>query len=361
MVAVLLISALVPHRLPETAFHHRFFDTGLLLCDTVLLCMAIFLNRDVPWDLYLLYFFVVFLAAMGESMAKVALGSIIICLVYIALLLQQGRGLTELSGVMFIRIPFLFGVSILYGFLAENAKRERRRVAMVEERESLRMDLVTALAHDIQSPLGIIMGYASLMEETDGQGKERGEAKVWARIQECARRIADLVTGFIEAGKAEKGKLKMKMRPVQVNQLLREAARQLEPDIQRKELKLKLELDKRLPDVLGDDAQLERVFWNLIGNAIKFTRNRDEITVSSRRDNGCVCVDIQDTGIGIPEEDLQLVFSQFRRSKGTREIEGSGLGLFIARTIVEAHKGTVRAKSGEGKGSTFTVHLPIGS
>lgn len=149
--------------------------------------------------------------------------------------------------------------------------------------------------------------------------------------------------------------------PVQVNRLLREAVQQQQAQVQKKGLTMELELDERLPNVRGDKGQIDRVFWNLIGNAIKFTRNGGKVKVSSRFDDGQVCVSVQDTGVGISQEELPLLFSQFKRLKGSEKIEGTGLGLFIVKTIVEAHKGTVWAESVEGKGATFTVHLPIQS
>ena len=135
--------------------------------------------------------------------------------------------------------------------------------------------------------------------------------------------------------------------------------RQQQSDLQKKGLTLELQLDEKLPEVLADEAQLDRVFWNLIGNAIKFTPAGGKITATSRRDDGHVRVSIQDTGRGIPKEELPLLFSQFRRLKSSAGIEGTGLGLFIVKTIVEAHKGTVQAESEGGQGSTFIVRLPI--
>jgi len=146
---------------------------------------------------------------------------------------------------------------------------------------------------------------------------------------------------------------------VQVNRLLAEAAQAQEPEAHRKKLSMELHLDEEIPEVPGDEVQLDRVFWNLIGNAIKFTRTGGKVTVSSKLEDGHVCVAVKDTGVGVSDEEIPLLFSQFRRLKGSERIEGTGLGLFIVKTIVEAHKGTVRAESEEGQGSTFLVHLPI--
>jgi signal transduction histidine kinase len=360
LVAVLLASALVLYRLPDGAFRHRWFDGVLLVTDTVLISASIYMNRESPWDLFLFYFFILFLAAVGANMLRIVLGSVVISLVYVGLLLQEGKGFAQIGSELFIRIPFLFGVSILYGYLSESANRQRERAETAEQRERLKMDFVASLAHDIKNPLAVIMLYAeSMMEQFVGRSDGKTYLESLERIQENGRRIVNLVTGFLDASKAEAGKLEIVSRPVPVNRLLREVARQQEGDLEKKKLTLELKLDEKLPDISGDEAQLDRVFWNLIGNAIKFTPNGGTVTISSRRDDGYLCVEIQDTGIGIPKDEIPLLFSQFKRSKRAAKIEGTGLGLFIVKTIVEAHKGTIQVESGDGQGSIFRLRIPI--
>jgi signal transduction histidine kinase len=222
------------------------------------------------------------------------------------------------------------------------------------------MDLVAALAHDIKSPLGIIMGYAErLTDQLSGDGANAEKIEALGRIQDNAQRIVNLVTGFLEASKAEAGKLEIAHRPVAMNALLEQVGRQLEPDIRKKNLALEFKLEDRLPELIGDNAQLERVFWNLLGNAIKFTPAGGKVIVTSMRQNGSVAVSIRDTGIGIQPEDLPLLFTQFRRLNSAAKIDGTGLGLFIVKTIVEAHRGTVQVESPRGGGSNFTVRIPF--
>lgn len=362
LVILLLATIFTLDHLPQKAFQHRFFDASLLLMDTALLSAAIYVNRDASWDLFLFYFFILFLAAVGESMLRIVFGSVIVSLIYIALFLQQGKALAEIGPELFVRIPFLFGVSILYGYLAESANRERRRAETAEQRERLKMDLVSSLAHDIKNPLGLIMGYAEIVMETMGEHPEEKEkSELLGRIHTNARRIVGLVTGFLDASKAEAGKLEISQLPISVNRLLEEAARQQESDIRKGKLKLELNLDDQLPDVPGDETQLDRAFWNLFSNAIKFTPAGGTITVTSKRDDRYVSVSFQDTGVGIPEKQLPLLFSQFQRLEGSERVEGTGLGLFIVKTIIDAHHGKIQVKSTPGQGSTFTVLLPIRS
>lgn len=360
LILIFFASSLILQRLPEATFYHRFFDTGLALLDTLLISASIYTNRSVPWDLFLFYFFILFLAAIGESMVRIVIGSVLISAIYVVFLVQQGKGLAQMGPDLLIRIPFLFGAAILYGYLSENAKKEKARAETAEQRERLKMDLVVALAHDIKSPLGVIMGYSQLMIDQLGAASGGiGNVENLERIQDNAQRIVNLVTGFLEASRAEAGKLEIVHRPVAVNGLLRQVARNHGSDLAKKELTLELKLEENLPEVLGDEAQLDRVFWNLLGNAIKFTPAGGKISVSSRLEDGQVSVAIRDTGIGIPHEELPILFSQFRRLKGAAKIEGTGLGLFIVKTIAEAHKGSVQAESLDGQGSTFTVRIPV--
>lgn len=360
LIILFLASTLILQRLPKSIFEHRYFDIALLISDTMLISASIYMNRDIPWDLFLFYFFILFLAAIGENMVRIVLGSVVISLVYLGLLFQQGRGFAQIGPELFIRIPFLFGASILYGYLSENAKKAKSRADSAEEKERLKMDLVSALAHDIKNPLGIIMGYAETMaDKFEGRSEQKDNLEILDRIQESAQRIVNLVTGFLEASKAEAGKLSVQKQPVQINSLIREVAQQQMGDLRKKNISLDIKLDESIPMILGDLAQLDRVLWNLVGNAIKFTPAGGKITLSSLQDNGYVSIAVKDTGIGIPQEELPLLFSQFRRLKGSAKIEGTGLGLFIVKTIIEAHKGTVQADSMDGQGSTFTIRVPI--
>lgn len=362
LVAVLLLSGLVLYRVPAELFQHQYFDTGLLLVDTLLISSAIYMNRTLPWDLFLIYFFILLLAAIGTTMLGIVLGSALASLVYLGFLLQQGAGVSQIGSQLIVRIPFLFGVSVLYGYLSEQANREKKRAELAEERERTKMNLVSSLAHDIKDPLGIMMGCAeALMEVLEKRNGEKEHLDLLERIQTSGQRIVNFVTGFLDASKAETGKLELARRPVCFKTLLKDVVRQQESELQRKHLRVELNLDEPLPEVMGDASQLDRVFWNLIGNAIKFTPTGGKISVCCKRENEHILVAVQDTGIGIPREELPLLFTQFKRLSGAAKTEGTGLGLFIVKTIVEAHKGSIRVESVDGHSSTFIVRIPIGS
>jgi two-component system, OmpR family, phosphate regulon sensor histidine kinase PhoR len=129
--------------------------------------------------------------------------------------------------------------------------------------------------------------------------------------------------------------------------------------LQSNALTVDLKLDPNLPEILGDAAQLERVFWNLMSNAIKFTAAKGRITISTEAMRDQVCVKVSDTGIGISKDEAPLLFSEFRRLKGAGTTEGSGLGLYIVKNIVKGHGGTVDVESELGVGATFILHFPV--
>ena len=165
--------------------------------------------------------------------------------------------------------------------------------------------------------------------------------------------------GFLDASKAEGGESQQLATSVALNAIITEVARQQTVDLWSNDLTVDLRLDPNLPEISGDAAQLERVFWNLMSNAIKFTAANGKITISTEAVRDQVCVKESDTGIGISKDEMPLLFSEFRRLKGASTTEGSGLGLDIVKNIVKGHGGTVDVESELGAGATFLLHFPI--
>jgi len=358
LIAALMISVVVLYRLPHPAFEHRRFAPALAIVDTVLISAAIWTNREGPWDLFLVFYFCLFISASGESLIKIVVGCLLVAVLSISINPFSDKSFLQIDPDLLFRIPFLFGVSILYGYLAEQTRKERTRAEKAEDTERIKRQLVSALAHDIKNPLGVIMGYAEALHESlEGPGA-KDKLDMLGRIQDNGQRIVKLVTGFLEASKAEAGIINLEPKPVDLNLLLREAGQQQMALLRQKEISLQVDLKAGLPEILGDDLQLDRAFWNLVGNAIKFTPKQGVVKLRSWVENGKICASVSDTGMGISKDELPMLFTEFRRLKGSANVEGTGLGLFIVKTIVEAHGGTVEAQSDVGKGTTFTVRLP---
>lgn len=240
------------------------------------------------------------------------------------------------------------------GELAAHFNRMAETLQHVEER---RRDLIADVAHELRTPLASIAGYMEGMLD----GVIPAEAEAFHRVHREAERLQRLVGDLQELSRAEAGQLPLHLRRVDVRALIDAAAARLRPQFDENEVELALEIRAGLPPVLVDPDRIGQVLTNLLGNALQYTPAGGQVRVRARRENGGVAIAVTDTGIGIPVEHLPHVFDRFYRvdRSRARASGGSGIGLTIARHLVEAHGGSIRAESaGPGRGSTFTVVLP---
>jgi signal transduction histidine kinase len=145
-----------------------------------------------------------------------------------------------------------------------------------------------------------------------------------------------------------------------LNELLREVANQHRLEAQRCGVEIRLHLDPSLPPLVGDPLALERVFSNLVHNGLKFTPAGGRVEIRSRHDDGLLIVAVSDTGAGIAAAELSHLFQRYRQTDSGRTKPGTGMGLFIVKSLVEAHGGAVGVDSAVGLGTSFEVRLPIG-
>ena len=359
IILVSLVSAPVVQRIPAGIFEKCLIERGLLILNSILILSAMTLSEQTPQDLLLLFFFCVFIAAIGENLIQIGIGCVLLSLVFLMFISPTSVDVLAIDPNLLIRVPFMFGISIFYGYMTNQVKREKKRVEMMQETMRLKRQFVSALAHDIKTPLNVILGHAELLSGSYGGAPDATERlSSFKRIRENVEHIVQLITDFLAVSKLETWKLESPRTPVQMNAIAADVVLQQMVIARDKHLNLSVKFDNDLRPVLGDDDQLRRVLWNLISNAIKFTPRGGNVTVTSRMRKNEVSMAVTDTGPGIPEEELPSLFSEFRRLKGTEHTEGTGLGLFIVKTIVEGHGGTVAVESKNGVGATFTILLP---
>jgi len=240
--------------------------------------------------------------------------------------------------------------------LYESAQKARTEA---EAANRLKDEFVSIVSHDLRTPLNAMLGWTALLQK--GTLAPAITARALQSIHDNATRQAKLIDDLLDFSRITGGRMSLDRDEIDLRDLLRNVIESMVPATAAKRIELQF---SAAPDavVLGDIRRLEQVFFNLIGNAVKFTDEGGRIDVAIRRENGSVEVRVSDTGIGIEPEFLPHVFDRFRQadSTTTRVHGGVGLGLSIARQLVEAHQGAISVESeGKGRGATFIVRLPL--
>jgi signal transduction histidine kinase len=219
-----------------------------------------------------------------------------------------------------------------------------------------REEILRIVAHDLRNPLNTIsMATATLL---DMEGADKTRTSPLRIIRRSGERMNHLIQDLLSVTTIEAGRLSIAPRKLHVNDLLHEAQEALEPIAREKSLTLSVEAAADLPPVRADSGRVLQVFSNLVGNAVKFTPAGGSITLSAGRADGKVHLSVTDTGPGIPPAQIPRLFGKFWQAK-RGDGRGVGLGLAIAKGIVEAHGGTITVQSELGRGSVFTFALPL--
>lgn len=221
-----------------------------------------------------------------------------------------------------------------------------------------REEILRIVAHDLRSPLNTISMATNLLLDIPATDADR--VKRLKIIKRTGEQMERLIQDLLSVTAIEAGRLSIAPRKLRVEDLFREASEMLEGVAREKSITLTVDRAADLPPVRGDPARVLQVFSNLVGNAVKFTPEGGVITLSAARSGDGVQCAIADTGSGIPPEDLPRIFGEFWQSK-RGDHRGVGLGLAIARGIVEAHGGSIGVRSEVGRGSVFSFSLPVWS
>ncbi|MEB3337100.1 MAG: AAA family ATPase [Leptolyngbyaceae bacterium] len=238
--------------------------------------------------------------------------------------------------------------------------REQQARIAAEQANRVKDEFLAVLSHELRTPLGPILGWVQFLRtrKLDSVATDRA----LATIERNARLQTSLIEDLLDISRILQGKLSMTVNPVNPAHILGAAIETVQLSANAKSIQIQTHLDATVGQVLGDANRLQQVFWNLLSNAIRFTPEGGQVAVSLERQEAYAQIQVSDTGRGISPEFLPLVFESFRQadSSTTRTLGGLGLGLAIARHLVELHGGTVKAESpGEGLGAVFTVKLPL--
>ena len=239
-------------------------------------------------------------------------------------------------------------------------KLERTAREAAEESNRLKDEFLATVSHELRTPLTAILGWARLLEEgsLDQNVAHQAIETIWRN----AKAQAQIVDDILDVSRIITGNLYIDLHPIEVAPVVQNAINVVRPTADAKCIKIEAQIDNTPAVISGDANRLQQVIWNLLSNAVKFTSSGGRVQVKVSQANSAVEISVTDTGQGIRREFLPYVFDRFSQadSTTTRHHGGLGLGLAIARHLVEIHGGTIRAASrGEGEGATFTITLPL--
>jgi signal transduction histidine kinase/ActR/RegA family two-component response regulator len=238
------------------------------------------------------------------------------------------------------------------------AGENARLLEQAQESNRSKDDFLAALSHELRTPLNAIVGWSSLLAKSPDVDLQRG----LDAIHRNAKAQATLVDELLDSSRIESGKMALDFKVAAVAPIVQAAVDAAMPAVADRSITLNLANADPEVAVWGDAARLQQVFWNLLANAVKFTEAGGRIDVQVRATPSEVTVTVRDTGIGIPRDELPQVFERFRPADAvmTKRYRGLGLGLSLARQLTQMHGGKIVAASdGPGRGSTFTVGLPL--
>ncbi|MEX0325362.1 MAG: sensor histidine kinase [Puniceicoccaceae bacterium] len=247
--------------------------------------------------------------------------------------------------------------------LRESVEKSRIAEEAAEHANRLKSQFVSNISHEIKAPMSGLVGMASILDELVTDPAQR---KYLDTIRVCSRNLLVLMDDLLDLGRMESGRLEMEQEPFRPSEIFSYCEQLALRQVQQKKLRLELEIDETVPDiVIGDSTRFGQVLTNLINNAIKYTE-RGHVRVAARYeklvgDSGHMIIDISDSGVGISAERLNTVFEPFNQSgkETSAEPDGNGLGLAISKRLVDLMSGSIMVVSDEGKGSTFTVTIPF--
>lgn len=271
----------------------------------------------------------------------------------------------------------MMGVAIDRG---QNQVRLSNVNADLERASQLKSEFLAAMSHELRTPLNSILGFSDLLLQQHFGSLSDRQIKYMRVITESGQHLLQLINDILDLSKIESGKAEIELQPVSIRELCTQCLEMIQPRMHKKQLTLSQEFDHRLEQVNLDELRVRQMLINLLSNAVKFTPEGGQIKFSYRVTYGSqlqgefrpdrspvnpstpyLCLEVQDTGIGIPQNKWNLLFRPFQQVDAslTRQHEGTGLGLALTKRLAELHGGTVSLESMENHGSTFRVWLPL--
>ncbi len=242
---------------------------------------------------------------------------------------------------------------------AENIQKENEQLALASRTKS---EFLANMSHELRTPLNSIIGFSELLKQNTN-GELNGKHNHYVdNILTSGKFLLNLINDILDLSKVEAGKIELVIENIYFPQILDDTLNLIKEKAMHHNVLFKKELDPALQSIEADPQRVKQVFFNLLNNAVKFSKPEGgTITIATKKDGNMARISVSDTGIGIKEEDMNKLFRAFEQldSGITKKYGGSGLGLAISKKLVELHGGNIWVESRYGEGSTFYFTIPI--
>lgn len=230
----------------------------------------------------------------------------------------------------------------------------------LKELDATKDEFISIASHQLRSPLTAIKGYLSMLDEGDYGEMSDEQRGVVEQLSQSANEVINLINDMLSVSRINAAKFDLTLVPVDLAEVVSEVVNELRPLAVRKDLELVVDVPTESGSLMLDALRIRQVLLNFVDNAIKYTP-QGKVTVRLEKTEHEVVFTVSDSGIGIPKDEIEHLFAKFYRAKNAQQMvtAGSGLGLFVAKRIIEDHDGTCVVESIEGKGSTFGFKLPV--
>jgi signal transduction histidine kinase len=233
-----------------------------------------------------------------------------------------------------------------------------RDITHFREAEEMKSTFISVISHELKTPVALIKGYAGTLRRTDAKWDMETIRESMEIIEEESDRLTELIDNLLDASRLQAGQMQLEKTEVQLATLAARVVQEFRT--QTKLHSFHLDFAPDYPEIQADPERLRQVLNNLLSNAIKYSPQQGKITVSGRYDDQHVYVAVSDQGIGIPAGERDRIFDRFYRVESalSRRTQGAGLGLYLVKSVIEAHRGQIWVSSSPGQGSTFVFSLP---